>query len=44
MVSIDIPLDERPERVLELEKVQRRLWEAMRDEARAADRELSDAG
>src|SRR6056297_183115 len=44
MVAIDIPLDERPERVLELEQIQRRLWEAMRDEARAADRELSDAG
>jgi len=40
VVRIDMPLAERDGRAVELEPVQRRLWELMRDEAREADREL----
>jgi NitT/TauT family transport system ATP-binding protein len=40
VVEIDMPLAARADRVAELEPVQRRLWELMRDEALAADREL----
>ena len=43
VVKIDIPLPERPDRVVELDAIQRRLWGLMRDEAAAADRELADA-
>ncbi|PWW01410.1 NitT/TauT family transport system ATP-binding protein [Hoeflea marina] len=42
IVEIDIPLSERPGFPTETAAIQRRLWEMMRDEARAADRELSD--
>lgn len=43
IVTIDMPLYERPDRIVELDKIQRHLWEMLRDEARAADQELSDA-
>lgn len=43
VVTIDMPLYERPDRIVELDKIQRHLWEMLRDEARAADQELSDA-
>ena len=42
VVEIDMPLAERPERLADLEQLQRRVWLAMREEARQADRELSD--
>jgi len=42
IVSIDMPLDERADHLPELEKTQRQLWEMMRAEAIAADRELAD--
>jgi NitT/TauT family transport system ATP-binding protein len=42
MIEIDIPLVERPDHAIELEKTQRRLWQMLRDEARAADMEISD--
>jgi NitT/TauT family transport system ATP-binding protein len=42
IVDIDIPLNERINYPADTAAIQRRLWEAMRDEARAADRELSD--
>ena len=42
IVDIDIPLNERINFPADTAAIQRRLWEAMRDEARAADRELSD--
>lgn len=42
IVSIDMPLDERAAHLPELEKTQRQLWNMMREEAVAADRELAD--
>ncbi|SDQ90230.1 ABC transporter ATP-binding protein [Pseudovibrio sp. Tun.PSC04-5.I4] len=42
IVSIDIPLNERASRAAELEEVQHNLWHMMREEALAADRELSN--
>lgn len=42
VVEIDMPLAERPRRLTELEKLQRQVWEIMREEAREADREISD--
>ncbi len=42
IVEIDIALAERAERGAELEQTQRHLWNLMREEARAADMELSD--
>ncbi|MBX9464147.1 MAG: ABC transporter ATP-binding protein [Aquamicrobium sp.] len=42
IVRIDMPLDERAGRIAELETTQRHLWNLMREEARAADMELSD--
>jgi NitT/TauT family transport system ATP-binding protein len=42
VVEITIPLHERPGRLVELEQLQRRVWEIMREEAREADREISD--
>jgi len=42
VVEIDMPLAARADNAAELEPVQRRLWELMRDEALAADRELVD--
>ncbi|PLX37856.1 MAG: nitrate ABC transporter ATP-binding protein [Hyphomicrobiales bacterium] len=41
VVEIDIPLEERANRLVELEERQKHLWTIMRDEARAADRELA---
>ncbi len=43
IVEIDTPLGDRRIGDPALEAVQRRLWQAMRDEAEAADRELADA-
>ncbi|MEM6762921.1 MAG: ABC transporter ATP-binding protein [Pseudomonadota bacterium] len=43
VVEIEIPLTERPDRMGELASVERDLWLMMRDEARAADRELLHA-
>jgi len=41
VVQIDMPLEERAERMTEMEMIQRDLWALMRDEAMAADRELA---
>ncbi len=41
-VEIDMPLNERAERIAELDAVQRQLWLHMRDEVREADMELTD--
>ncbi|HWB51530.1 MAG TPA: ABC transporter ATP-binding protein [Stellaceae bacterium] len=41
IVEIDMPLAERAEHGAELDALQRRVWHAMRDEAREAERELS---
>ena len=43
IVEIDRPLAERGPGDAELERTQRHLWQVMRDEAMAADRELIDA-
>lgn len=40
IVSIDIPLDERKKHTGDLAKKQQKLWNSLRDEARAADKEL----
>ena len=42
-VTIDMPLEERPNAVAELARTQRHIWELLREEAQAADRELADA-
>ncbi|WP_319775183.1 ABC transporter ATP-binding protein [Breoghania sp.] len=42
IVKIDMPLAERKDHLAELEIKQRHLWDLMREEARAADRELAD--
>ena len=42
IVAIDIPLAERKRRAAELDAVQQTLWNLMRDEALAADMELTD--
>ncbi|KZK86435.1 Bicarbonate transport ATP-binding protein CmpD [Pseudovibrio sp. Ad46] len=42
VVEISMPLEERRDRAGELEDVQQQLWQMMRDEALAADRELAD--
>ncbi|HJM50693.1 MAG TPA: ABC transporter ATP-binding protein [Alphaproteobacteria bacterium] len=42
VVDIDLPLAARTVGKAELEDTQRRLWQMLRDEARAADRELAD--
>ena len=42
VVEIDLPLAERSAGNPELENTQQRLWELLRDEARAADRELAN--
>ena len=41
-VEIDMPLNERAERIAELDPIQRQLWLHMRDEVREADMELTD--
>ena len=43
VVKIDVPLSERSGRLAELDELQRQVWLIMRDEARQADRELTDA-
>ncbi len=42
IVEIDMPLEERKNNMAMLENTQTQLWQAMRDEALAADRELLD--
>jgi NitT/TauT family transport system ATP-binding protein len=42
VVEIDIPLNERADRIVELDHVQRQVWGIVREEARQADRELTD--
>ncbi len=42
VVEIDMPLEERVDGAPELEAHRRRLWELIRDEAEAADKELAD--
>ena len=42
IIEIDRPLAERPDHAAELEALQRRVWNVMRDEAREAERELSN--
>ena len=43
IVDIDIPLNERAQHSAELDRRQKHLWNLMREEALAADQELSDA-
>ncbi len=42
VIDINMPLEERRNRSSELEGVQQQLWQMMREEALAADRELAD--
>ncbi|SMF48262.1 NitT/TauT family transport system ATP-binding protein [Tistlia consotensis] len=42
IVEIDMPLEQRKHALAELQEQQSRLWELMREEAMAADRELAD--
>ena len=42
-IEIDIPLAERAARLAELDPIQREVWTLLREEARQADRELTDA-
>jgi NitT/TauT family transport system ATP-binding protein len=42
-IQIDIPLAERAGRLAELDPIQREVWTLLREEAREADRELTDA-
>ena len=42
-VAINLPLEDRTDAVAELAPTQRYLWELLREEAQAADRELADA-
>ncbi|MBA5775751.1 ABC transporter ATP-binding protein [Stappia sp. F7233] len=44
VVEIDVPLGERMRNLALMEERQRHLWELMREEALAADRELADVG
>ncbi len=41
VVEIDIPLNERPARIVELDNLQRQVWSIVREEARQADMELT---
>lgn len=41
IVDIDMPLADRAENMVELDRYQKRLWDMIRDEAQAADMELS---
>ena len=41
VVEIDIPLNERADRIVELDHVQRQVWSIVREEARQADMELT---
>jgi len=42
VLEIDVPLEQRVERMAELERLQRQVWHIMREEARQADMELTD--
>ena len=42
VIEIDMPLSERKDRVVELEEKQHHLWDLIREEAQAADKELAD--
>lgn len=42
VVEIDMPLSERPDRIAELDRLQRQVWQIMREEARQADLEIAD--
>lgn len=42
VVEIDMPIEQRPDRIAELDELQRHVWEIMREEAREADREIAD--
>jgi NitT/TauT family transport system ATP-binding protein len=42
-IEVNIPLADRAQHAAELQTIERQLWEALRDEAKAADRELNDA-
>jgi NitT/TauT family transport system ATP-binding protein len=42
VVKIDIPLNERASHTAELDRLQRQVWSVMREEARQADRELTN--
>ena len=42
VVEIDIPLAQRIDRMAELDHIQRHIWTLLRDEARAADMEITD--
>ena len=42
VVEIDIPLAQRVDRMAELDHIQRHIWTLLRDEARAADMEITD--
>ncbi len=42
IVEVDMQLEERKDRVHELEHKQKHLWDLMREQASAADRELAD--
>jgi NitT/TauT family transport system ATP-binding protein len=42
IIDIAMPLAERAARAAELDAVQRRVWTLLHDEAREADRELTD--
>jgi NitT/TauT family transport system ATP-binding protein len=41
VIAIDIPIAERANHAVELDRLQRRIWDIMRDEARQADMELN---
>lgn len=43
-IAIEAPLADRAERHAELDRLQRDLWQVLRDEAREADRELANVG
>ena len=43
VVEIDMPLADRSDHIAELDRLQRQVWLIMREEARQADMELSDA-
>ena len=42
VLEIDMPIEERADRLAELEPLQRQVWHIMREEAREADREIAD--
>jgi NitT/TauT family transport system ATP-binding protein len=42
VLEIGMPIEERADRLAELEPLQRQVWHIMREEAREADREIAD--